>query len=66
VLASIVAGSATVGAIIAALFSTFGANGSPRALVAGGFEGAVIGLGIGLVLAMPAAIIVWLLTRSRH
>ena len=66
ILAGIVGFSVTVGALLASLFSSAGENASPRTLVAGGVEGALIGLGFGLVLALPAAVIVWLLSRGRR
>ena len=71
---SIVGGSAVIGGLIAALLYSFGADGSPSdgvgetvgATLAGGVQGALIGLAFGLVLAAPTAIIVWLLGRGRR
>jgi hypothetical protein len=71
---SMVGGSAVIGALLAALFYSLGADGSPPdglgetvgATLAGGIQGAIVGVGFGLVLAAPTAIIVWFLGRGRR
>ena len=70
----VIGGSAAIGAFLLGLFYALGADGAPPegfgetvgATLVGGLQGAIVGVGFGLVLALPAAIIVWFLRRSRR
>jgi hypothetical protein len=73
-LAWVVGGSAAIGAFLVGLFFALGGDGAPPegfgetvgATLIGGIQGAIIGVAFGLVLALPAAIIVWILRRGRR
>jgi hypothetical protein len=66
--------SAGIGAFLLGLFYALGADGAPPegfgetvgATLVGGLQGAIVGVAFGLVLALPAAIIVWFLRRGRR